>query len=370
MEEKIRREPDSDDDTLPSERKQQEALLAEIEAQRKMAKGASAAAKAGNAMNWGVLVKRVIAFLFDCVTLVAIGKALGFLFGEFLSSLGENGLWVGVGVATTYFTILDSSIGSGMTIGKRFFKIEVRQINGAMLNPFDAFLRFVPMAIVFSIAEFCLYADRHSPIILMLELVGAALAISIAVFAFVYPFNRTFADVMLNSVVVSNGTKIVPPSRRPHNIGTILLIALACVTALQGFRAWQISNSPDSRAVASITELLRRTIHRVDRIHIRLGKSEEGGDRVAGLRALYVNAMIPRKDDYDKATGIASHMKVAIESSGLLPDDVVYMDAVLKKGYDIGIANNIEDLSFNFPMLGRGKLPEVRTKSTQGKSQR
>ena len=78
--------------------------------------------------------------------------------------------------------------------------------------------------------------------------------------------------------------------------------------------------------------------------------------------------MITREEDYKRATGIASHMKVAVESSTLLPTDVAYMDVALKEGYDIGITADIEDLTFKFPLLRHGG--NVRMKLTPGKSKR
>lgn len=69
--------------------------------------------------------RRGFAMFLDLVMLAILGAVLGQLFGEYFIQLGSNGIWIGFLVSMTYFSILNSNVAGGQTIGKRIMKIMV-----------------------------------------------------------------------------------------------------------------------------------------------------------------------------------------------------------------------------------------------------
>src|ERR1700733_790414 len=82
----------------------------------------------------GALWRRFLAFLVDALLLGIIGSIVGALFFETLVRMGPWARVVGLLIALCYFGFLDSSTGSGQTVGKRFFRLKVVDSQGGMLS--------------------------------------------------------------------------------------------------------------------------------------------------------------------------------------------------------------------------------------------
>jgi uncharacterized RDD family membrane protein YckC len=63
--------------------------------------------------------RRLLAFLVDAAVLGLIGYLLGTLFYSPFAALGEWGRLVGFLVALLYFTLFNSEVGRGHTLGQR-----------------------------------------------------------------------------------------------------------------------------------------------------------------------------------------------------------------------------------------------------------
>lgn len=73
--------------------------------------------------------RRFFAWLIDSLLLGIIGQVIGVVFSSFLFSIGPYGRPIGLLFIIPYFGIMNSKIGGGQTIGKRFMKIAVRNKN-------------------------------------------------------------------------------------------------------------------------------------------------------------------------------------------------------------------------------------------------
>lgn len=318
-----------------------------------------------------ILARRALAFLLDCAALAAIGRVLGFALGSWFSKLGENGLWIGIAIAAAYFTLLDSRIGGGRTLGKRLFDIEVRYANGAFLSVPDAFLRFAPYAVVFSIVEFCAAADQHSAIILGLELVGAVVALSLVLYPILHPARLTSADLLFRTIVTSEGKAPAATEGRPRLPAAALLAAAAVAVSVQGLRAWRMASSPDAKATATLASVLRRAVPDVQ--ELRVGISKKGDAGTAGNRTVYVKALLPGTSGADGAPAAAARISIAAEAGRAMPKNAIYLVVELESGYDIGIASELTETSFKFPVGKQkvlGEKPSVRFRTTSGASRR
>lgn len=68
--------------------------------------------------------------------------------------LGENGVWVGLLVSIAYFVPMQSTYGSGQSLGKRMVGIQVLDMNGHPLSLPKSFLRYLVIAFVAYITVF------------------------------------------------------------------------------------------------------------------------------------------------------------------------------------------------------------------------
>lgn len=90
--------------------------------------------------------QRGCALLIDCVILFLIGRLLGFLFSEQFARLGSFGQLIGYGICIWYFGWLNSSLGGGQTMGKRFLSLCVIDQEGEYISPGKSYIRAALLA--------------------------------------------------------------------------------------------------------------------------------------------------------------------------------------------------------------------------------
>ena len=78
--------------------------------------------------------RRFFAWLVDMLILGVTGQILGLIFSTFLFSLGPYGRPIELLFVVPYFGIMNSKIGGGQTIGKRLFKLSVRNQNNETIG--------------------------------------------------------------------------------------------------------------------------------------------------------------------------------------------------------------------------------------------
>ncbi len=92
---------------------------------------------------------RLLALFVDALILGTLGLLIGFFFFDALAHLGGRGRIIGFTMAFIYFGLLNSTVGSGQTIGKRFSRIKVVRRDGAPVSPWRSFLRFSVIGLPF-----------------------------------------------------------------------------------------------------------------------------------------------------------------------------------------------------------------------------
>ena len=95
----------------------------------------------------GALWSRIIAFVIDGILIGLLGTALAIPFFSILSRLGAWGLLVGFCIALPYFATLNSSIGNGQTLGKRWMRLQVVDAGGNTISIGKSLLRSTVFAI-------------------------------------------------------------------------------------------------------------------------------------------------------------------------------------------------------------------------------
>lgn len=95
----------------------------------------------------GALWRRIIAFLLDTLLVGIASILLTLPFFDTLSRLGPWGRLLGFCFALPYFAILNSKIGNGQTLGKRWMRIQVIDASGRTLTFSRSAARYVVLAI-------------------------------------------------------------------------------------------------------------------------------------------------------------------------------------------------------------------------------
>lgn len=85
--------------------------------------------------------KRIIAFVVDGLILGIVGFIIVRLLGPYGYELGSWGRVIGFIISLSYYSILNSCLGGGQTIGKRIFKICVVNKDGECISISNALLR-------------------------------------------------------------------------------------------------------------------------------------------------------------------------------------------------------------------------------------
>lgn len=116
----------------------------------------------------GSLWRRFLAFAIDTI-LIAIPVVLFSIpFFDLLSELGAWGSLVGFLLALPYFAILDSHIGNGQTLGKRWMHVRVVDVQGNTISLERALLRYTVFAVPYFLNELPLPVSRTPQIVSIL----------------------------------------------------------------------------------------------------------------------------------------------------------------------------------------------------------
>jgi uncharacterized RDD family membrane protein YckC len=92
--------------------------------------------------------RRVGALIIDSVFLVGIGYAMGRVLGDQLVQLGSQGPLLGYSITALYFSLLNSSLSDGQTLGKKLFDIQVVGLNFKTIGFGRSLLRYLALTAV------------------------------------------------------------------------------------------------------------------------------------------------------------------------------------------------------------------------------
>jgi len=127
----------------------------------------------------GALWRRIVAFLADAFIVGLAGFIITVPFFDTLSRLGSYGRLLGFMLALPYFAILNSSIGNGQTLGKRWMHIQVTDEQGQTISFGKSLVRYTVFAVPYYLNQITLPTTRtpwiiSSSISVVIFVVGGA----------------------------------------------------------------------------------------------------------------------------------------------------------------------------------------------------
>ena len=196
------------------------------------------------------LLRRFFAFLLDMAVLGVPALAVGTLFFDAASDLGDWGRLVGLALALLYFGLFDSGRGRGQSPGKRALHVKVIREDGMPLSPAMAGLRALILSAPFYLNGISREVEPSPVVSALLTFLVFGLSLSII---YLFIFNRSrrsLHDLVTGAVVVDTRAAELPlprPVWRGHwivvgaicavTLGLPLVAGTASDSGMAGFRA-------------------------------------------------------------------------------------------------------------------------------------
>jgi len=225
--------------------------------------------------------RRLLAFVIDILVLKLVGICLGLFFSDYFIAIGPWGFTIGLCIALVYFTVMESSIGGGKSIGKTFLKLNVVSRNGEYLGLTKSLVRSSFFCIpYFWSAATGLHSFTGYPF-LILTAIGTANV-------YLYLFNRKtrqiLPDLIVQSLVVkapknreADFLKLSPFTKRVWR-GHYAILVIVAIFSISGTSiilrketfssmlslAKALSKQPDVISVLTVTTESSATMRDID----------------------------------------------------------------------------------------------------------
>lgn len=284
--------------------------------------------------------RRSGAFFIDCVVLGSIGLLLGAFFTAQFVALAGWGRLIGFGIAAIYFTLLNSRVGNGQTIGKRLLKIRVVGQRGDELALPKSFLRFTIVAAPWFLNGAILPAEYLPAFVFS----GLTLLVFGFGFSIIYLFlcnrhtRQSFHDLLLGTFVVRvdpENPSPLKPVWRVHYVvcGILLLVSLSIpfVTSMLISRDVLTDLTKTREALQDHPMVLFATLFDGSSFFAK------GGSGTSNARYLSARALLREAQVENQALAVDLARRIL----GTYPNaqDRDAIQVALIYGYDIGIAS-------------------------------
>jgi len=143
------------------------------------------------------IFRRLLALIIDFIILGIIGYISGLFLEDFYVSLGNYGTLIGTAIAIIYFSIFQSSLGKGQTLGKRIIQAKVTDIKGEYLSLEKSFLR--SFIVFFPIMNLDLFASSN--VMLIIGMLLTLMNLATFYFVLINSSRRCLHDILVSSVV-------------------------------------------------------------------------------------------------------------------------------------------------------------------------
>ena len=177
------------------------------------------------------IFKRLLALLIDFTILGVIGYLSGLGLEDFYVSLGKYGTLVGSAITIVYFSILQSPIGKGQTIGKRAIGAKVTDLQGEYLSLGKSFLR--SFIVFFPIMNVEVFSGGNGMIVVITLL--ALTIFASFYFIIVNKSRRCLHDILVKSVVTyENVAPIEVDEQNDRSIKKLIPIGILAAVMIGG----------------------------------------------------------------------------------------------------------------------------------------
>jgi uncharacterized RDD family membrane protein YckC len=282
--------------------------------------------------------RRIGALLIDSVVLGVVGIIIGSLLYSSLARVGAPARLIGFTISLVYFGVLNSRLGHGQTLGKRWLGIRVVDGQGQLLSLGRSLVRYVVFGVPFFVNNVPLSATLTNSMVfdmaLSLLVFGGGFAI-----VYLYIFNRRTRQSLHDLVVGSYVVSVAPQEGQAHflpvwrvHVVVVALFALFCLGA-PGF-AKRLAQQEFFASLMPLYHTLQEQPH-VMNAQVMRGWVAATGRPTTHYLSAQIRVDSPMTDDADYARSLAELMVKG--DPHIAEEDGVRVG--LAYGYDIGIAS-------------------------------
>ncbi|MCJ8155506.1 RDD family protein [Chryseobacterium sp. SSA4.19] len=287
---------------------------------------------------------RIGALLIDSFVLGIVGFILGVIFKNFFISLGENAKLIGWFISLSYFSILNSNIHNGQTLGKKLMHIQVTDITGNTVSLKTSFIRALVYTTPFFLNGFKIPGSHLFSVITVIQgIIIFTVGTGIIIF---YIFNKetrqSLHDIVAKTYVVqevrSSTISFMPAIKKRSFYITGGVFLLVIITSIYGLSS---SNSEIKKLVPVYEDILKQDHISDATVSMNTNPFSDNSD----TKYLYIISIkVDRNLKNDKNTGNninTPEIRKAVETfinSNVYDSDNEILTIVINSGFDIGIA--------------------------------
>lgn len=292
---------------------------------------------------------RVFAIFIDLLIVGSVGYVLGLFLFDTLARLGAYARIIGFIIAISYFGILNSRIGQGQTLAKRWLGLRVVDGHGVCLPLSRSLLRYTVLGLPFFF--------NYLPIDFRSTPMGVLILVSLVLFGgmlgtfYLYVFNRrtrqSLHDLVVGSYVVKvkpAGLRLPPVTMwRGHLVVLGVIALLAIIAPLLGER---LAGRTFFQSALAVQQQLLQQPH-VRRAGFVDGQSfvyKNGESQASSYLQADLTLDAPMVSDADVARAAASVIEAAYPEKS----KQATIEVRLVYGYDMVIASRSESQVYRY----------------------
>lgn len=289
-----------------------------------------------------MIAKRITALLIDFIVLAILGYIIALIGKDLFVELGTHGVLVGWLISTTYFTIFNSNLGNGQSIGKRAMDLEVVNNKGDKLTLIDGLVRSLLFTTPFFLFDY-FQSLFGSPIVSsILGALNIAYYVGLLYFFLVNSDRRTVHDLIARTNVKLRHNEMFEAA--PLSKLKLYIYAGIIVTILGGFIATYFKFRETTNALTEVIEAnmevlteLAAEIYELEQV-VRI-ESSKIHVTVESEIGIVIEAWVNEDVNKDEANTIYENIMDILTTKKFNLNRIDYSEVVLKYGYDIGIAD-------------------------------
>jgi uncharacterized RDD family membrane protein YckC len=292
--------------------------------------------------------RRIGALFIDTLILGIFGFILGLALESTFVEIGAWGRLIGFSIALVYFSIGNSSITEGQTLGKKVLKLRVVNFENSSISVGKSFLRYIILAIPFSLNG----AHFTNEIMLSYLIYPLSFVIFGGFFStpYLYIFNRatrqSLHDLIVGTYVVNSGVEKQEIGKvwKVHVVVTAVLFIAAAIAPAFTSQLAQTGSFKEMLAVQSVLANQPDVNYATISTNTTTFTSVSEGTKTT----TYVGSQIFLAKDNVSDVNLARQLASLIVENY---PEAINKDAVritLTYGYDIGIWSQWSNYAYNF----------------------
>lgn len=291
--------------------------------------------------------KRFLGFLIDVLVLGIVGYISGFLFEHFYIAIGGYGKIIGFLISMVYFSVFDSKLFNGQTIGKKIVKIKVVNQQNETITIGNSIFRSLFYSLTILLNGISFPNFKYLPVIIIIGIILFSLFV---LEAWLFIFNRstgqTLHDLLSKTYVVdSSNTQVIDKTNNNKVFRLVIIIPIVISVLVVGSNLYiKKTNFNDMLYLVDVIQnqlsVRNTTINKSVTKYYGTNDSAESN---------YILINCYKTNQNESSDELSLMIADIIINSNLVYKESESLIIVVNSGFDIGIAQKNKYVKFNKP---------------------